>query len=109
MLSLTRTIRSDTICLARITTDERRGPMMTMLYKMLVRPALFLCDPERIHDLTLSALDWAGKRRLLLTLMFKLFVVRDSALTIRVSGLLFPNPIVLPAGFTKTGAGNCSL
>ncbi|SPE36179.1 dihydro-orotate oxidase, FMN-linked [Burkholderiales bacterium] len=65
----------------------------------LARPLLFALDAERVHELTLEALQRAhdtGATRLCQT-----------ALTgdpVRVMGLDFPNPVGLAAGLDKNGA-----
>ncbi len=62
-----------------------------MLYSLL-RPVLFLLDPEDAHRLALAALKalpLAGTERC------------DGALATRVAGLDFPNPLGMAAGFDK--------
>jgi dihydroorotate dehydrogenase len=61
-----------------------------MLYSLL-RPALFLADAESAHGLSLAALRLAPTRR------FR----REEALTQRVAGLVFPNPVGLAPGYDK--------
>jgi dihydroorotate dehydrogenase len=67
------------------------------LYEDLVRPLLFLVDPEQAHELALHSLRLASslhlpKRRDL-----------ESPLRREVFGLTFPNPVGLAAGFDKNG------
>ena len=59
----------------------------------LARPALFALDPERAHKLTLAALKTAplGKP------------AKPGALATEVSGIAFPNPLGMAAGFDKDG------
>ncbi len=59
----------------------------------LVRPALFLLDPERAHRLTIRALAAAPWRAASAS--------GSSPLSIRVAGLDFPNPLGMAAGFDK--------
>lgn len=71
------------------------------MYKILIRPLLFLFDPEKIHHFT----------QLLVKLLFKIpgisFISRqiwrvdDPKLKKKVFGLTFPNPVGLAAGFDK--------
>ena len=70
------------------------------MYKILVRPILFLMDPEMVHHLTFSMIRILGK--LGLTSLYKsAFVLEDKALEKEVFGLRFKNPIGLAAGFDK--------
>ena len=62
-----------------------------MLYS-LIRPALFLLDPERAHGLALAALKLlpnGGTAR------------SGGPLAVSVAGLSFPNPLGMAAGFDK--------
>lgn len=70
------------------------------MYKYLVRPMLFLLDPEKVHYLTFSLIRFSGK--IGLTKLFKsMYVVEDKRLERRVFGLKFKNPVGLAAGFDK--------
>ncbi len=64
-----------------------------MLYSLL-RPALFLLDPERAHGLALAALrtmQLGGTDRC------------TGSLACEVAGIRFPNPLGMAAGFDKDG------
>lgn len=64
-----------------------------MVYSLL-RPALFLLDPESAHGLSLAALKvlpLTGTNRC------------DGPLATEVAGLRFPNPLGMAAGFDKDG------
>ncbi len=70
------------------------------MYKLLLRPILFLFDPERVHHWSFSAI------RLLHLfglgpLMRRCYQLRDPRLEREVFGLKFPNPVGLAAGFDK--------
>ncbi|PIF00269.1 MAG: dihydroorotate dehydrogenase (quinone) [Maribacter sp.] len=70
------------------------------MYKLLVRPILFLIDPEKVHHITFSILRFLGK--LGFTRLYKsVFVLEDKALGKEVFGLKFKNPVGLAAGFDK--------
>ncbi len=70
------------------------------MYKILVRPILFLLDPEKVHHLTFSLIRLFGK--LGLSGLFRSFcVLEDKALEREVFGLKFKNPVGLAAGFDK--------
>ncbi len=61
------------------------------LYEGLIRPALFLLDPEKAHNLGL----WAVSKGLARA------KAPDRALARTVFGVRFPNPVGLAAGFDK--------
>ncbi|MGB5500330.1 MAG: quinone-dependent dihydroorotate dehydrogenase [Maribacter sp.] len=70
------------------------------MYKILVRPILFLLDPERVHHLTFSLIGFFGK--LGLSGLFRsICVIENKALEREVFGLKFKNPVGLAAGFDK--------
>jgi dihydroorotate dehydrogenase len=71
-----------------------------MIYKTLVRPVLFLEDPEKAHDRTLRLLANLGTVEGLLK---KFFSIKDSRLQINIGPLTFTNPVGLAAGFDKNG------
>jgi dihydroorotate dehydrogenase len=73
------------------------------MYKYILKPFLFLLDPERAHQFTILLL------RIVLNIpgskwMFKqLYHIDDPRLKRTVFGLTFPNPVGLAAGFDKDG------
>ena len=70
------------------------------MYKILVRPILFLFDPEKVHHLTFSLIRLCGK--LGLSGLFRsICVIENKALEREVFGLKFKNPVGLAAGFDK--------
>ena len=70
------------------------------MYKILVRPILFLLDPEKVHHLTFSLIRFFGK--LGLSGLFRsICVIENKALEREVFGLKFKNPVGLAAGFDK--------
>jgi len=67
------------------------------LYKSIIRPILFMIDPEKAHDLVVSIL-----RLPLVTRLLSLIYRRQSGNIRRnVFGLEFNNPVGLAAGFDK--------
>lgn len=70
---------------------------MFSAYEELLRPLLFLVDPERIHEYALHALSAASS--------FPLVNTKPEEFPLRreVFGLSFPNPVGLAAGFDKNG------
>lgn len=70
------------------------------MYKLLIRPILFLLDPEKVHHLSfnfvklLSKMGFSGLFR-------SLYLVNDKRLEREVFGIKFKNPVGLAAGFDK--------
>jgi dihydroorotate dehydrogenase len=70
------------------------------MYKILVRPILFLFDPEKVHYFTFSLIRTLSK--LGFSVLFRgMYQVKDKRLERKVFGLTFPNPVGLAAGFDK--------
>ena len=70
------------------------------MYKALVRPILFLIDPEKIHHFTFSLIRTLN--RLGFGVVFRsLYQVNHTKLERNLFGLTFPNPVGLAAGFDK--------
>lgn len=71
------------------------------MYKILVRPLLFLLQPEKVHHLVANGLKFffkiPGKR----WFIRKLAVVASPDLEKTVFGLRFKNPVGIAAGFDK--------
>lgn len=67
------------------------------LYKEVVRPFLFLGDPEAVHHLAMDSLAVFGP------LLQRFAPKPDPRLERTVFGLRFPNPVGLAAGFDKNG------
>ena len=70
------------------------------MYKLLIRPFLFLLDPEKVHHLSftfiklLSKIGFPGFFRFL-------YLIDDERLEREVFGIKFKNPVGLAAGFDK--------
>lgn len=71
------------------------------LYKLFVRPLLFLFDAERIHHTVFGLLRINQSLPGFLALLRALYRVRDSKLKRTLFGLEFENPVGLAAGFDK--------
>lgn len=70
------------------------------MYRLFIRPILFLFDPEVVHYLSFSSIKFFSK--IGLTALFKrLFLVEDKRLERELLGLKFKNPVGLAAGFDK--------
>ncbi len=73
------------------------------MYKILLKPFLFLFQPEKAHHLTLFFLKITLAIPLVGLLFRRHFTVVDKRLERQVFGLKFPNPVGLAAGFDKDG------
>jgi len=71
-----------------------------MIYKHLLRPLLFLKEPEEAHEQTLALLS---RLEFLAPLLVPLFSVSDRRLHVEIGPLRFVNPVGLAAGFDKDG------
>ena len=70
------------------------------MYKLLIRPFLFLFDPEKVHYFTFSLIRFLNK--IGFSAIFKsIYEVNDVRLEREVFGLKFKNPVGLAAGFDK--------
>ncbi|MEZ4875849.1 MAG: quinone-dependent dihydroorotate dehydrogenase [Flavobacteriaceae bacterium] len=70
------------------------------MYKIFLRPFLFLIDPEKVHHLTFKAIRVAHKMGFG-GLFRSLYVQKDPRLERTLFGITFPNPVGLAAGFDK--------
>ena len=71
------------------------------MYKLLIRPLLFLFDPEKVHYFTFSLIRILSKIPGIPSLFESLYTVNDKRLETEVFGLKFKNPVGLAAGFDK--------
>ncbi|UNY98868.1 quinone-dependent dihydroorotate dehydrogenase [Zhouia spongiae] len=71
------------------------------MYKLLIRPVLFLFDPEKVHYFTFSAIRTLHKIPGVPAFIRGVFKVEDKRLEREVFGLNFKNPVGLAAGFDK--------
>lgn len=70
------------------------------MYRIFIRPLLFLFDPEAVHHFSFRVLKWT--RRLGFSpLIRRIYRLEDPRLEREVFGLKFPNPVGLAAGFDK--------
>lgn len=70
------------------------------MYKLIIRPLLFLFDPEKVHHFTFSLIRFLNK--IGFGPIFKsLYEVNNPKLEREVFGLKFKNPVGLAAGFDK--------
>ncbi|NOQ74451.1 MAG: quinone-dependent dihydroorotate dehydrogenase [Crocinitomix sp.] len=71
------------------------------MYKALLRPILFLFDPERVHYFTFSMIKLTAKIPGVKQWRRRKYVVNDPCLIREVFGLTFKNPVGIAAGFDK--------
>ncbi|MDI6045867.1 quinone-dependent dihydroorotate dehydrogenase [Flavobacterium yafengii] len=71
------------------------------MYKVLIRPFLFLFDPEKVHYFTFSLIRFLSKIPGFTSLFRLFYEVKDTRLETEVFGLKFRNPVGLAAGFDK--------
>jgi dihydroorotate dehydrogenase len=73
----------------------------TNLYKLFIRPLLFLMPPETAHNFTFTILQLLFRLPGMNSLFRALFNYHSSNLERELFGIHFPNPIGLAAGFDK--------
>ena len=73
------------------------------MYKHIIRPILFLFNPEKIHGFTMGVLSVLQKIRIFNPLIRALYQKNDKKFEREVFGIKFPNPIGLAAGLDKDG------
>lgn len=71
------------------------------MYKFLIRPILFLFDPEAVHHFTFNLLKFKGKVPGFKIFTSWLFNYENVRLEKKILGLTFKNPVGLAAGFDK--------
>lgn len=74
------------------------------MYRLLIRPLLFILSPETIHHLLISFLRIVFKIPGLLHLVKRFYHVRNDSLETDFLGLTFSNPVGLAAGFDKNAS-----
>lgn len=70
------------------------------MYKLIIRPILFLFDPEKVHYFTFSLIRFLNKIGFG-AIFSSIYEVKDKELETEVFGLKFKNPVGLAAGFDK--------
>ncbi len=73
------------------------------LYRRLVRPILFRCDPEWVHDRTIGLGERLGGFPTARRMLSRALAFDDPRLATSVAGLDFTNPVGMAAGFDKSG------
>ena len=71
------------------------------MYKLIIRPILFLFDPEKVHYFTFSLIRIFCKIPFVASIFRGLYQVNDKNLERTLFGITFKNPVGLAAGFDK--------
>ena len=71
------------------------------MYKLFIRPFLFLFDPEKIHYITFSLIRFLCKVPFMALIFRGLYKIEDKRLERKLFGITFKNPVGLAAGFDK--------
>ncbi len=71
------------------------------MYKVFIKPILFLFDPEWVHHTVFSTLKLIHRIPGMGNLIKGFYQVKDQRLERKLFGLTFPNPVGLAAGFDK--------
>jgi len=71
------------------------------VYKLLIRPILFLFDPEKVHYFTFYLIRILCKIPFVASVFRNLYQVKNKKLERNLFGLTFANPVGLAAGFDK--------
>jgi dihydroorotate dehydrogenase len=74
------------------------------MYRLLIRPLLFLLPPETIHHLLVSFLRFVFKIPGLFPLVKSCYHVKHKSLETEFLGLHFSNPVGMAAGFDKNAS-----
>jgi dihydroorotate dehydrogenase len=83
-----------------------RDQAWDLAYRRLLRPVLFASyggDAERVHELTLGAIERLGESRMGLRAVAAL--TSGPRRTVTVAGITFPGPVGVAAGLDKNGVG----
>jgi len=71
------------------------------MYKLIIRPILFLFDPEKVHYFIFSSIRYLSNVPGIKSVFRFLYTINDKRLETEVFGLKFKNPVGLAAGFDK--------
>ena len=90
--------------LMKIATRKEIGTF----YEKIIRPFLLKAvhnDPEKLHEMFLTAVHQIGKRQTLVQTLEEFFTFKDDILEQEIWGLKFRNPFGFAAGLDKNGIG----
>lgn len=75
--------------------------MFNMIYKNLIRPALFKFNPENVHDFIIKIGNKISKSDLLKQIIKNTYYYENEKLNTDLFNIKFKNPVGLSAGFDK--------
>ncbi|MFQ5493690.1 MAG: quinone-dependent dihydroorotate dehydrogenase [Candidatus Dojkabacteria bacterium] len=78
-------------------------PFFGLAYKRILKPILFLGDPEKIHDGFLKIGGFLGGNPIGRKFLRDIFFYKHLSLKQNIHGIDFQNPVGLSAGFDKDG------
>tara|TARA_B100000945_G_C20387171_1_gene600344 strand:- start:330 stop:1361 length:1032 start_codon:yes stop_codon:yes gene_type:complete len=71
------------------------------VYNKVIKPFLFLFDPELVHDFVFFSIKILNKIPFVELILRSIYTINNPKLKRKVLGIDFPNPIGLAAGFDK--------
>jgi dihydroorotate dehydrogenase len=71
------------------------------MYKRIIRPILFLFDPEKVHYFVFFLINIFQRIPFVSKWQHNIFSIKDTDLEMELFGIKFPNPVGLAAGFDK--------
>lgn len=71
------------------------------MYKLILRPILFLFDPESVHHFTFKSIKISSKIPGVKSIRKAIYSVKDKSLERELFGIKFNNPVGIAAGFDK--------
>ncbi len=71
------------------------------MYKLFIRPILFLINPEKVHHLIIKVIKYCFQYAIFSKIIERFYLIRDERLKRDLCGLTFDNPVGLAAGFDK--------
>jgi dihydroorotate dehydrogenase len=71
------------------------------VYKLIIKPILFLCPPEKAHHLTFCLIKKLFKIPGVTLIIKRLFSINTTVQNVRIGNLLFQSRVGLAAGFDK--------
>lgn len=76
---------------------------MKFLYQRVLKPFLFLFDPERVHNWFVSIGEFCGRFKFMRWLIGLIYGYKGPSIEKTVDGITYQSPIMLAAGFDYNG------
>lgn len=76
---------------------------MKILYRSVLQPVLFKCNPERMHDLFVVVGEFTGRFASLRAFVSALYEYKGKDIAKTVDGITYKTPVLLSAGFDNNG------